>query len=133
MNDLSSIGPLERGTDDGAPGPRLSRRALLKNGAVACLAGAAGACVPVERDSSQSEGEIELSALSQCEKMLDLDYTADERAQILATIDNQLDAIRADPVPTLVDRVGRDCRCGPKTSIRGRLWRSPGGYARSER
>lgn len=95
MNDLSSIGPLERGTDDGAPGPRLSRRALLKNGAAACLAGAAGACVPVERDSSQSEGEIELSTLSQCEKILDLDYTADERAQILATIDNQLDAIRA--------------------------------------
>lgn len=35
------------------------------------------------------------SAIEGCEALLDLSYTADERAQILATIDDQLDAIRA--------------------------------------
>lgn len=96
MDDISLNAPLGLNADnDESPGPQLSRRALLSGGAAACLAGAASACGPVGRGASQTGAEVDPGTVSQCEKMLDLAYTADERAQILTTFDDQLDTIRA--------------------------------------
>jgi len=72
----------------------LDRRRLLAGGAALTLAGPLAAC---ER-AGEPTGEEELgeSAVEACQRMLALDsIDEDERAQIVATLDDQLESIRA--------------------------------------
>lgn len=78
-------------------GRPLSRRAVLSGGAALGLAGVAAGCGPANGPApvaEENEG-ITRSVVAQCEKMFDLAYTDDERGQIVATIDGQLENIRA--------------------------------------
>ncbi|MFQ5346968.1 MAG: amidase [Rhodothalassiaceae bacterium] len=70
----------------------VSRRSVIAGGAALTLAGAAAAC---SKKAPAPEEGVNTSVVAQCEKMLDLALTDDERAQIVATIDDQLEAIRA--------------------------------------
>ncbi len=72
----------------------LSRRSMIAGGAALTLAGAAAACGQ-KTASEGSDAGIDKTVVAQCEKMLDLAYTDEERAQVVATIDDQLEAIRA--------------------------------------
>jgi len=76
-----------------ARGERYSRRGLLAGGAAAGLTawtgGASGDPAALGRQALTPE------SVASCEEMLALAYTDDERAQILSTLDDQLDAIRA--------------------------------------
>lgn len=71
----------------------LSRRFFLAGGGAA-LAGAVAGCRSGEQPPAEA-GKVTASTIEQCEKLLELDYTGEERKQLLATIDDQLDAIRA--------------------------------------
>lgn len=77
------------------PTPSASRRSFLSGAAAACVAGPIEACGEVGGRSSATASPVESSALSECEALLQLSFDAGERAQILATIDEQLDSIRA--------------------------------------
>ncbi len=72
------------------------RRSLLVGGAAFGVAGATAALAqqtsPV---AATKESGIDASVVGQCEKMLDLAFTDDERAGIVATMDDQLEAVRA--------------------------------------
>ncbi len=70
----------------------LSRRSVIAGGAALTLAGATAAC---GKKASPPEEGVNKSVVAQCEKMLDLALTDDERTQIVATIDDQLESIRA--------------------------------------
>ncbi|GER08498.1 amidase [Iodidimonas muriae] len=74
-----------------------TRRAVLFGGAAMGLAGAtaslaqqSGPANPDAKAAKMNEGIV-----SQCERMMDLAYTDEERAQIIATMDDQLENIRA--------------------------------------
>jgi len=77
----------------------LDRRRLLAGGAALGLGGALAACGEAGEDQGQApsgEDAIDDSVVAQCQRMLELDaIDDDERAQIVATIDDQLEAIRA--------------------------------------
>ena len=79
----------------------LDRRRLLAGGAALGLTGTLAACGQAQNGESQppsGEGgdEIDESVIAQCQRMLDLDaIDDDERTQIVATVDDQLEAIRA--------------------------------------
>ncbi|GAK32590.1 amidase [Iodidimonas nitroreducens] len=77
-----------------------SRRTLLLGGAAIGLAGASvGASAVMAREAGPGAGKntppLDQGVVAQCEKMLDLAFDDDERAQILATLDDQLEGIRA--------------------------------------
>jgi len=72
----------------------LDRRSLLAGGAALTLAGSLAACERAGED--KGEKAIGESAVEQCQRMLALDsIDDDERAQIVATLDDQLESIRA--------------------------------------
>lgn len=71
----------------------LSRRSFLSSGATV-LAGAVAGCGAAEQQPTRDE-EITTSVIAQCEKLFELRYTNEERAQILTTLDDQLESIRA--------------------------------------
>ncbi|GAB4126571.1 MAG: amidase [Rhodothalassiaceae bacterium] len=70
---------------------RLTRRAVLGGGAALAGAGAAG----VAFGQAAKESGIDESTVGQCSRMIDLALDDDEKAQIVATLDDQLEAIRA--------------------------------------
>lgn len=71
----------------------VSRRSFVAGGATA-LAGAVAGCG--RSDLPPQDGrEVTTSAVAACEKLLALRYTEEERAQVLTTLDDQLEAIRA--------------------------------------
>jgi len=79
----------------------LDRRRLLAGGAAVTLTGTLAACGQGQNGQSQTAsgdgaGDVDESVIAQCQKMLDLDaIDDDERTQIVATVDDQLEAIRA--------------------------------------
>lgn len=68
----------------------IDRRAVLTGASAAAAGLALGGC-----DPSGETVKVDESAVAQCEKLLDLAYTDDERAQIVASLDDQLEAVRA--------------------------------------
>ncbi|WP_150002794.1 amidase [Iodidimonas gelatinilytica] len=74
-----------------------TRRAVLFGGAAMGLAGATASLAqqsgPVTPDAKAAK--MDEGIVSQCERMMDLAYTDEERAQIVATMDDQLENIRA--------------------------------------
>jgi len=78
--------------DEQAP----SRRRVLAGGGALGLAAWSSGCGRAENASSPAERDGLVSeTVERCEALVDLSYTPDERAQILATFDDQLDAIRS--------------------------------------
>jgi len=78
----------------------ISRRGLLGGGAALAVAGALAGCGRQDANgdaapAASGESELDASIVEQCETMLDLSYDDDDRAQIVATMDDQLEAIRA--------------------------------------
>lgn len=72
------------------------RRSLLVGGAAFGVAGATSALAQQSSPAMPSkENGIDSGVVGQCEKMLDLAFTDDERADIVATMDDQLEAVRA--------------------------------------
>lgn len=71
-----------------------SRRRVLAGGSALGLATWMSGGQAASAQAPSGENGIAAGAAESCEALLDLSYTADERAQIVATIDGQLDAIR---------------------------------------
>ena len=78
----------------------ISRRNLLGGGAALAVAGSLAACGKADEAGggdaiAPDDDVLDTSVVKQCESMLDLSYDDDDRAQIVATMDDQLEAIRA--------------------------------------
>lgn len=63
-------------------------------GGATAVAGAVAGCGRSER-MPPDDRALTTSVLAECEKLFELRYTNEERAQVLATLDDQLEAIRA--------------------------------------
>ncbi|MDB5685341.1 MAG: Amidase, partial [Sphingomonas bacterium] len=102
------------------PGDGIDRRQLLAGVAVAGIASAAAAA---DAAAGDSPAKVTDEVIAACDRFAGLDFTAAERQQMLATVDEQLDRLRA------LRAVRMENELAPAVTFDPRLpgWRLPQG------